>query len=114
MGLHSVEVSSDSFSLPAAAGLRPLLQVVDRAEAVRDTVLAAMADQKHVRVAELGAAVGAAADALVQGGRLGHRPGLPVGALERPRDHVLQPAEDGSPLAGRLVGAIAVVLLDLL
>ena len=30
-------------------------------------------------------------------------PGLPVRALDRPRDHVLEPAEDGAALAGRLV-----------
>ena len=37
---------------PAAPRLRPLQQVVDRAEAVGDAVLAAVADQQHVDVAE--------------------------------------------------------------
>ena len=51
--------------------------------------------------------------ALVELGRLGQRPGLPVGALDRPGHDVLEPAEGGAPLAGRLVGAKSVARLDL-
>ena len=99
-------------SAPAAAGLRPLVHVLGGAEVVGDPVVAAMADQEHVDVAELGIAVRAARRARVDAGGLGKLAGLPVGALDRPRDDVLEPAEDGAPLAGRLVGAEAVVGLD--
>src|SRR5581483_9107910 len=44
-------------SLPAAARLRPLRQVVGRAEGIGDPMLAPMADQEHVRVTELGPAL---------------------------------------------------------
>ena len=44
-------------SLPAAARLRPLEQVVDGAEAVGDAVLAAVADEQHVDLARAPAAV---------------------------------------------------------
>ena len=37
---------------------------------------------------------------------------LPVGAADRPRHDVLEPAEDGAPAAGGLVGAEAVPRLD--
>ena len=45
-------------------------------------------------------------------GRLGHAAGPPARALDRPRDDVLDPAEDGAAPAGRLVGAKAVVRVD--
>ena len=51
--------------LPAAARLGPLEQVVDGAEAVGDAVLAAVADEQHVDLAELLAAVRAADRPLV-------------------------------------------------
>ena len=38
---------------------------------------------------------------------------IPVPALDRPGDQVLEPAEDGALLSGRFVGAEAVVGLDL-
>ena len=50
----------DRRSGPAPAGLRPLGHVVDRAERVRDAVLAAVAHQDDLHVAERLAAVGAA------------------------------------------------------
>ena len=54
---------------------------------VGDPVLAAVADQQHVDVPELGVAVGAARDALVQrrGRLVGGRARLPVGVLRSPR-----------------------------
>src|SRR5664279_4118948 len=45
-------------------------------------------------------------------GRLGHAAGPPARALDHPRDDVLDPAEDGAAPAGRLVGAKAVVRVD--
>src|SRR5207342_3655910 len=42
----------------------------------------------------------------------GQCPGVPMGALDGPGDHVLQAAEDGPALAGRLVGAKAITRLD--
>ena len=45
-------------------------------------------------------------------GRLGHAAGPPARALDHPRDDVLDPAEDGAAPTGRLVGAKAVVRVD--
>jgi hypothetical protein len=98
-------------SPPAPAGLRPLQQVVDGAEVVRDPVLAPVADEEDVHLAQLPPALRAGA----RGGgarRLIELAGLPVRAPNRPRDDMLQPTEDGSPLTGRLVQAKAVVILD--
>ena len=67
--------------LPAAAGLRPLLHVVDGAEGVRHAVLAAVPHQQDVDVGELRAAVRAAINPLVERGRLGDRSGIPVRSL---------------------------------
>src|SRR5450755_2458344 len=41
-------------------------------------------------------------------------PAPPVRALDRPRDDVLEPAEDGAAPAGRLVGEKAVVTVDVI
>ena len=73
--------------------------------------LAAVADQEHLDVAQLGVAVRAALRlARRRSGRLGVRLArLPVRVVDRPRDDVLEAAEDGAPLAGGLVGAEAVV-----
>jgi hypothetical protein len=98
--------------LPAAAGLRPLEQVVDRAEVVRDAVLASMPDEEHVHVAQLAPAVRAGAGLALGAVRLVERTRLPVRALDRPRDHMLEAAEGGAAVAGRLVQAKAVVVLD--
>ena len=74
----------------AAARLRPGEQVVDGAEAVGDAVLAAVADQQHVDVAERLAAVGAALDLLVESRPARRarrppsgRPGSPTGRRAR-------------------------------
>jgi hypothetical protein len=40
------------------------------------------------------------------------RPRLPAGVADHPRDDVLETAEDGAPIAGRLLGAESVVALD--
>src|SRR4051794_38941529 len=106
-------LSASGRLLPAPAGLRPIGHVVHRAEAVGDAVLAAVPDKEHVGVAELSLAVRAAAGAFVQGGRLGHLACIPVSTLNRPGDDVLQAAEDRAALACGLVGAEAVVRLDL-
>ena len=98
--------------LPAAPRLRPLVEVVDRAEVVADPVATAVADQQHVDVAELGLAVGAVARARIARSLTVGLTGLPVGAADRPGDHVLEPAEHCPALAGRLVGAKTVVRLD--
>jgi hypothetical protein len=87
--------------------------VVDGAEGVGDPMLAAVTDQEHVDIGEFGVAVRAAQRALIQGRRLRERAGVPMGVLKSPRDDVLEAAEDGPALAGGLVGAIAVVGLDL-
>src|SRR3954447_25682931 len=100
-------------SLPAAARLRPFGHVIDAAEGVRDPVLTAVPDQEDVRLGELRFAPRALGCALVQRRRLGHLPGLPMRSLDRPRDQVLEPAEDGAPLPGGFVGAEAVIGLDL-
>jgi hypothetical protein len=97
---------------PAAAGLRPGRQVVDRAESVRHPVLSPMADEKHVGLGELGTALGANLHRLVERRGLGHRPRVPMGALDRPGNHVFEPAERRPALARRFVGAEAVVRLD--
>jgi hypothetical protein len=76
-------------------------------------VLAAVADEEDVDLAELGLAVRATKLAGVGLGRLVERSRLPVSALDRPRDEVLEATEDGAPLAGGLVGAEPVVGLDI-
>ena len=86
--------------------------MVDRAEVVADPVATAVADQQHVDVAELGLAVGAVARARIARSLTVGLTGLPVGAADRPGDHVLEPAEHCPALAGRLVGAKTVVRLD--
>jgi len=87
--------------------------VIDAAEGVRHTMLASMPHEQDMGIAQLGAAVRADADALVERGRFREDPRLPVGALDRPGDQVLETAEDGSPLARRLIGPEAVVVLAL-
>ena len=87
--------------------------MVGVAERVGDAVLAAMADDDDVRVRERRRALRAATQA-VTGVRVDAReaPGVPVRALDDPRDDVLQTAEDGEPLAGRFSRAKALVLVD--
>src|SRR5215210_3479236 len=100
-------------SRPAPAGLGPLEQVLHAAEGVGDAVLAAVADEQDVGVLERAPAAHTAAEALpgVAGAQDGAR--LPVRALDRPRDDVLEPAEDRAPLAGGFGHAEALVLADL-
>src|SRR5262249_9030245 len=98
---------------PASAGLRPLLHVLDRAEGVGDAVLAAVTDEQYVPLTERRIALRAAQRALVDRRRLGQPTRVPVPSLQRPGDDVLEATEDGPALAGRLVGAEAVVRLDL-
>ena len=86
--------------------------MLDRAEVVGDPVLAAVADEQDVHVAELGVAVRAPKRAGVDVGWLGELAGLPVRALDRPGDDVLEAAEDCPPSAGGLVGTKAVAGLD--
>ena len=45
-------------------------------------------------------------------GRLGHAASPPARALDRPRNDVLEPAKDGAAPAGRLIGAKAIVGVD--
>ena len=72
--------------------------MVDGAESVGDPVLAPMADQHQPAPAEGSVAVGAGHHRLGPG-RLGRNARLPVRALDRPGNDVLQPAEDRPPLA---------------
>ena len=75
--------------------------MVDRAEAVGDPVLAAVADQQHLDVAELGVAVGAALGALVGARRLGAvAPASQCASSITQGIDVLEPAED-APAARR-------------
>ena len=83
--------------------------MVDAAEGVGDAVLAAMAHEQHAAVAELAAAVRAAAQAIAGIARLEDAPGLPVRALDDPGHDVLEPAESGAALARRLGRAEAIV-----
>jgi hypothetical protein len=75
-------------------------------------VLAAVPHQQHVGVTELGVAVRAALFVVELG--LLESTGFPVRPLDFPGDEVFEPAEDGPAVTGRLVGAEAVVGLDLL
>jgi hypothetical protein len=85
--------------------------MADRAEPVRDPVLAAMTDEQEVRIAEAIAALGALAlrvDAI----GLGRLPHFPVRPAHRPGNHVLEPAEDGCPAARPLAEPEALPPLD--
>jgi hypothetical protein len=81
--------------------------MVDRAEPVRDAVLAAVPQEKEVCVAELIAAGGAIRDRRIGAGPVGLFQRLPVRALHRPRDDVLEPAEDGATPAYGLSQPVA-------
>jgi len=76
--------------------------MVEAAERVRDPVRATMAYEQHARVAEVAAALRADAEreAVVAGGD--DSPGLPMGAVDDPRDHMLETAEDRPPITLRL------------
>src|SRR3954447_22454373 len=95
-----------------AARLRPLEQVGDGAEAVRDPVLAARPHQQDVGLLERRAAVGAAMHQLVGAGVRAFGKRLPERAPDRPGHDVLEPAEHGAPAARHLVRAEAVAELD--
>lgn len=76
--------------------------MVDRAEPVRDPVLGAVPYENEVCVAELIAAGGAVRARRIGGGRVGLFQRFPVRTLHRPRDDVLEPAEDGAAPTYRL------------
>jgi DNA polymerase-4 len=97
---------------PATPCLGPLREVVRRAERVRDAVLAPVAHEQHLHVAELLAAVGAALDRVVGPARLLDVARLPVGAAKAPRDHVLEAAERRAAGARDLLRAPALLALD--
>ena len=100
-------------SAPASAPLGPGHHVVDRAEGVEDAVLAAVADEIDTDIGERLPALGAGRRLGVPGRRRGRRAArVPMGALHAPGDHMLEPAERGSALAGRLRGPVAVAGLD--
>ena len=82
------------------------------AEAVGNARLAAVADEQHVDVAQRLAAMRAPLHPMLDRRGLGECAGVPVRALDRPRHDVLEAAEDGASLAGRLVGAETVIGLD--
>jgi 3-isopropylmalate dehydrogenase len=75
--------------------------MVDGAEAVGDAVLGAMSHEQQVPVAERRVALGAGGHAVGSRG-LWWKARLPVRALDRPGNDVLEAAEDGAPLAGVL------------
>jgi hypothetical protein len=84
----------------AAALLGPAAEVLDVAEAVADAVLTAVADEQDRVAFEIGAALGADAEAQigvalrVSGGGVEGRSG------HRPRDDVLESAEDRAAARG--------------
>jgi len=71
-----------------------------------------MADDQDVDLVERLAAVRAALEPFLHRLGLGQLPGVPMRPLNRPRDDVLEAAEGGAPLTGRLVGAKAGIGLD--
>ena len=82
--------------------------MVERAESVRNPVLAAVADEQQMRIPER-APHWAHSDRRREVGRSSSWPGLPVRALDRPRHDVLEAAEDSAAVARRLASAEAVV-----
>src|SRR5262249_52356021 len=96
-------------SAPASAGLGPLGGVLDGAERVQDPVLAAMANEQDARVVERGVAVGAAGRLLADVDGVGALARIPLRASERPRNHVLEPAEHRAPLGGLVGQPVTVV-----
>src|SRR3954469_6142782 len=85
--------------------------MVDGAEVVRDPVLAAMADEQDVHVPQLAAAVRAGPRSLGRR-RLVKLARLPVRALDRPRDYVLEAAERGAAVTRRFVEPESIVRLN--
>ena len=90
--------------------------MVDRAERIGNPVLSPVTDQQQVARAELGAALRARAS-FVEPSRLERRlqptAGLPVRALDRPRNQVLEAAEDRPAIAFAIAEPKAVAPLDL-
>ena len=79
---------------------------------VGDAVLAAVAHQGDGHVPERLAAVGARAlglTLLLPGAVPSGRDGVPVGSLDRPWHHVLEPAEGGAARPGQLVRGATVL-----
>src|ERR671915_80600 len=109
----SIAAGRAGVSAPAPSRLRPTGHVVDGAEGVRDAVLAAVAHEHQVNVAEDGAALCAGLERVCDSPRLDDLARLPVSALDRPRDYVLEPAEGRLARPGELLDAPAVVPLDL-
>src|SRR5690606_19133921 len=95
---------------PAAAGLRPLQQVVGLAEGAGDPLVAPVADHEDAAVAERTSALGAPTQRVVGLADADDRAGLPVGDLDEPRDDVLQAAEGCAALALGLGHAEAIIL----
>src|SRR4051812_714083 len=75
-------------------------------------MLAAVADQRDLDVAQGIPAVGAALQPVPHRLRLGHIARVPVSALDRPRHEVLQAAEHRAALARPLEQTEPVVALD--
>ena len=86
--------------------------MVDSAERVGDAVLATVADEEHPAVAEGASAMRTATEALVGLARLQDASRVPVRALDRPGDDMLEPAERRLALALRLGRAKALVDAD--
>jgi hypothetical protein len=86
--------------------------VIDGAEVVRDAVLAPMSHEEHMDVAELTAAVSTGPRRALGDGIGVQLAGLPMGSLDRPGDDVLETTEHRPAIAGRLIEAKAVVVLD--
>src|SRR4051812_33302787 len=92
----------------SAAGLGPVGQVVDRAEAVLDPVLVAVAHQGEPLAVGRRAALRTGVRGL-QLLRLLLRVWVEARSLNRPGHHVLQAAEHGGGLPGALVQAPALL-----
>jgi hypothetical protein len=86
--------------------------MIGTAERVADPVLAAMVNQQHARVIDVCAALGTAVELAVRWRLVGQHAGIPMRALHRPRDDMLQAAEDRQALAGLLRGTESLVRPD--
>src|SRR5207253_8739407 len=99
-------------SAPAPSRLRPFREVPHRAERVGYAVLAAVADEHDMDVAEPLAALRAGRQRILDVARLAECSGLPVSSLDRPRHHVLEPAEHRVALPRLLLQAEALLAVD--
>ena len=97
---------------PAPTPLRPLQQVGDVAEAIGDSMFRPVTHQEKLGVAQLCATERTTFAVFGDPDRLDRLACLPVRALNRPGNDVLQAAEDRSTIAGMLREPVAVIGFD--